>query len=82
MSSPLERGPLIQRDVCADCAKPLFAGQERAVPWFTCGVCGKSVCEDCRKTHIPKCMALTWGMAKEDKGELVQVEKPSKYAIK
>jgi hypothetical protein len=76
-----ERGPLIQRGVCPECGEPIYPGEARGPKWFTCSVCGQTVCEDCRRRHILKCMALTWGMAKEEKGELVQVEKPSRYSL-
>ena len=53
--------------------------------WFTCAYCGKPVCEECRKAHIPRCMVLTWGQGKIDEqtGNLVIVDdKPPQFSMK
>jgi hypothetical protein len=82
LSRPEERRPLIQRGVCAECGEPIYEGEFKGPKWFTCGICGKEVCESCAKFHIPRCFALTWGAAKEGPGgEIIQVEKPSQFSL-
>lgn len=84
MSREPERGeffvhPLIVGRRCADCGE--YLGKEEE--WFTCSICGKKICERCRRGHISTCMVETWGLAKvdPDTGELVQEEKPPRFAM-
>ena len=77
-----ERGPLIERGICPECGGEIYPGEWRGQKWFTCSVCGRTVCEDCRKQHIMHCLAKTWGLMEEKNGEFVQVERPRQFAIK
>jgi hypothetical protein len=77
-----ERGPLISRGICPECGEPIYPGEARGRKWFTCSICGRTVCEDCRKEHIMHCFAETWGLMEKKDGEWVQVEKPRQFAIK
>jgi hypothetical protein len=63
---------------CAHCGAYIF----KETKWFTCSLCGKPVCVNCNKKHIPLCMALTWGFAKMDPatGKLIKEEKPISLA--
>ena len=70
--------PLVVGRRCADCYKWLGKREE----WFTCSICGATICEECRRGHIPVCMVKTWGIVEVGpEGELVQVEKPRKWAM-
>ena len=73
--------PLIVARFCVECGRRL--GVREGDEWFTCSICGEAVCEGCRKGHIPLCTVKTWGMAEvsPETGELVQSEKPNKFAI-
>jgi len=87
---PVKDEPSDEKDdvYCCDCGRRLaYTVQGRRVytkKWCTCSFCGKPVCEECRKNHIPLCMALTWGQAEidEETGELVVVdEKPAQFSM-
>jgi len=64
---------------CSSCHKRLYKGDD----WFTCSICGKPVCEVCRRGHVTRCMAVSWDVAREnpETGELEPTEKPPEYAI-
>jgi len=61
---------------CVDCRKRLSTDSVSST-WFTCSICGKPVCMDCKERHIPICMAITWGMAKWENDKLVPTGKTS-----
>ena len=73
---------------CCDCGRRLcYTVEGKRIytkEWFTCAYCGKPVCEECRKAHIPRCMVLSWGQGKIDEvtGELVVVDdKPPQFKM-
>lgn len=71
--------PFVRGIRCVECG---CFPQVEEKDWFTCSICGKPVCEECRKRHIPLCFAKTWGMVEVGpEGELVPVEKPRSFTI-
>ncbi len=59
---PVKDEPSDEEDdvYCCDCGRRLaYTVQGRRIytkKWFTCAYCGKPVCDDCRKNHIPLCV--------------------------
>jgi hypothetical protein len=87
---PLKDEPSDETDdiYCCDCERRLaYTVKGKRIytkNWFTCAYCGKPVCDECRKAHIPRCIALTWGKAHidEETGELVlSDEKPDQFTM-
>ena len=71
--------PAIRGQQCVECGA--FPEVDRK-PWFTCSICGKVVCEEHAKTHIPLCFAKTWGLAEETpEGKLIPIERPRSFAL-
>lgn len=87
---PVQAEPSEEKDdvYCHDCGHRLAYSVEGkrlyTKQWFTCAYCGKPVCEECRREHIPRCMVLTWGQGKidEETGELVIADdKPHQFSM-
>lgn len=55
--------------------------------YLTCSICGQKICENCWREHIPRCMAVEWGLVKFETdpktGEIIEIpeERPPKYSL-